>query len=143
MSPPAELPAATLDSNVLVSGFVRPESVPGMILRRWREGMFRLVLSEHILEEVGETLREPYFQQFLDERQVVDDLALLRQEAVVVELSVEVRGVATHPEDDVILATAVSAAVGVLVTGDKQLLRLGSFREVAIISPREFLDRLA
>ncbi len=69
--------AATLDSNVRISGFVRPASVPGAILRRWRERAFSLVVSEPILREVGGTLQEPYFQQYLTEQDVDDDLALL------------------------------------------------------------------
>jgi predicted nucleic acid-binding protein len=53
-----------------------------------------------------------------------------------------VTGVASHPEDDPILATAVSASADYLVTGDRQLQRLGSYRGVSIVSPREFLDLL-
>ncbi len=49
---------------------------------------------------------------------------------------------ATHPEDDLVLATAVSAAADYLVTGDKQLQRLGGYHGVAIVSPRDFLALL-
>ena len=51
-------------------------------------------------------------------------------------------GVATHPEDDLVLATAVSAQADYLVTRDRQLLKLGSYQGVAIVSPTEFLDEL-
>lgn len=61
---------------------------------------------------------------------------------MLVETAVDVAGVASHPEDDLILATAVGGRAGFLVTGDKQLLRLGSFRGVTIITPRDVLDRL-
>ena len=54
----------------------------------------------------------------------------------------EVRGVATHPEDDLVLATAVSGQVDYLVTGDRQILRLGMYEGVTIISPAAFLDIL-
>jgi uncharacterized protein len=47
--------------------------------------------------------------------------------------------VATHPEDDLVLAAAVSAEAGYLVTGDRQLQQLGRFRGVDIVSPRAFL----
>jgi predicted nucleic acid-binding protein len=55
---------------------------------------------------------------------------LLDQTAERTPISVEVVGVATHPEDDVILATAVSADVDYLVTGDVQLQRLRAYRGV-------------
>ena len=57
-------------------------------------------------------------------------------------MTAEVHGVATHPEDDLILATAVSAKADYLVTGDKKLRELGSYQGVSIVSPREFLDIL-
>jgi predicted nucleic acid-binding protein len=55
---------------------------------------------------------------------------------------VEVSGVATHPEDDLILATAVAANATYLVTGDRKLRAVGNFRGVTILSPREFLATL-
>ncbi|MEJ7900756.1 MAG: hypothetical protein WKF63_02870 [Thermomicrobiales bacterium] len=38
------------------------------------------------------------------------------------------------------MATAVAAKVDYLVTGDKYLLRIGEFRGILIVSPRQFLD---
>ena len=58
------------------------------------------------------------------------------------DLAIEVRGVASHPADDLILATTVSASVDFLVTGDQALLRLKEHRGVTIVTPREFLDIL-
>ena len=69
--------------------------------------------------------------------QVVQDL--LANEAVHMALTITVHGIATHPEDDLILSTAVSAQADYLVTGDRDLQALGSFRGVTIVSPRQFL----
>jgi hypothetical protein len=44
--------------------------------------------------------------------------------------------VATHPEDDLILATALSGAADYLITGDSKLQKLGTFQSVTILSPR-------
>ena len=60
-----------------------------------------------------------------------------------VPLTVQVAGVATHPEDDLILATAVSSGADYLVTGDRRLRAVGAYADVAILSPREFLTLLA
>jgi predicted nucleic acid-binding protein len=53
----------------------------------------------------------------------------------------EVHGVATHSEDDLILATAVSAEADYLVMGDRKLQDLVTYEGVTIASPRQFLDR--
>jgi uncharacterized protein len=46
------------------------------------------------------------------------------------------------PADLKILATAVSAQADVIVTGDQDLLVLGSFPGVAILTPVEFYNSL-
>ena len=56
------------------------------------------------------------------------------------DLTAEVRGVATHSEDDLVLATAVSAKVDYLVSGDKTLQCVRAYEGVTIVSPREFRD---
>ena len=50
-----------------------------------------------------------------------------------------VAGVATHPEDDAILATALSVQVPYLVTGDRPLLTRGAYGGTRLLSPRQFL----
>ena len=62
---------------------------------------------------------------------------------MVVQITVAVEGVATHPEDDLILATALSGQVEYLVTLDRQLLGLCSYGGVQIVSPQAFLAILA
>jgi putative PIN family toxin of toxin-antitoxin system len=137
---------ATTDTNVLASsllGRYKLTSTPGEILRRWRRGAFDLALSEHILGvELPQTLRKPFFQRQLTARQRILALQLFRRHAQVVPIIVEVHGVATHPEDDLVVATAVSAHADYLVTGDTQLQALGSYEGVQIVSPRAFLDIL-
>ena len=66
----------------------------------------------------------------------------MRHEAEVTPITVRVAGVATHPEDDLVLATAVSAGADYLVTGDRQLQKLGRHGSVTILSPRGFLALL-
>lgn len=49
---------------------------------------------------------------------------------------------ASHdPSDDWVLATAVAGQAAVVVTGDDDLLSLGSFGSVEIITPRQVLER--
>jgi predicted nucleic acid-binding protein len=75
-------------------------------------------------------------------KQVAADLALLRRRGILVPITATVQGVATHPEDDLVLATVVSAGAHYLVTGDTKLQDLGAFEGVTILSPRAFLERL-
>lgn len=137
---------SVLDTNVLASGIVgyrNPASVPGQLLRAWRQSRFELIVSEPILVELSRTLAKPYFRRRLTAQQLRRTHRLLRRRTVPVRITSVVTGVATHPEDDLILSTAISAQAGYLVTGDRQLQSLGSHGNTVILSPREFLDVLA
>jgi putative PIN family toxin of toxin-antitoxin system len=136
------------DANVFASGalgFARDTSTPGAILRAPEIYRFRLLTSTHLTDEAERTLESSYFAERIppDVAQMV--LRMLREFATQTPITAVVSAVATHPADALVLATAVSAAADCLVTGDRQLQRLGSYEGVAILSPREFLaylDRL-
>src|SRR5690348_9276078 len=95
--------------------------------------------SEAIMAEVNRTLEKPYFRARAPEDIRSAVLSVLHSDQALVPLAVHVAGVATHPEDDLVLATAASARADYLVTGDRQLLRLGSFEGMPVISPADFL----
>lgn len=134
---------AVLDTNVLASGFVSPELAPGQLLIAWQYGLFELITSPQIIAELTRTFEQPYFRLRLSQAQRRTNMDLLRSSATLVTPTAAVTGVATHAEDDGILAAAVSAAADYLVTGDLKLQRLQSFRGVAIVSPRQFVEVLS
>jgi putative PIN family toxin of toxin-antitoxin system len=88
------------------------------------------------------SFQKPYFRRYLSAAQSSRFLKLLRKRATVSQITVSVHGIATHPEDDLILATAVSAKADYLVTGDTKLQHVGTYQAVAILSPRRFLEIL-
>jgi uncharacterized protein len=134
----------TLDTNVLVAGIITsPQTVNGQVIQAWRDNKYSLVLSEAILTELSRTLSEPYFSARLTAAQIEAAVSLLRSEATIVPLLVTVAGVATHPEDDLILATALSGRAHYLVTRDEKLQKkVQEYKGVAIVSPPVFLHRL-
>jgi uncharacterized protein len=134
-----------LDANILASGFAgigNLESTPGQIMRLWRAGKFELIVSEHLRNEVIHTFQQPYFRRRLSPAQSSRAAALLRYQVTQTPITEEVHGIATHPEDDLILATAVSAKATYVVSGDEKLQKLRTYEEVTVLSPRRFLDIL-
>jgi len=137
--------AAVLDTNVFASGFIgedKPDSTPGELMRRWRAKTFTLVVSEHILAELEDTFTDYYFTRRLSASAIQSALDSLRLDSVIQPITIDVAGIGSHAEDDVVLATAVSARADCLVTGDKPLLERGSYRDTLLLSPRQFLDVL-
>lgn len=133
-----------VDANVLASGFVRtnPAAPPTRLVDLWEARAYELIVSPHILTEVEHTFQGRYFQRRMSQEQIAADLLLLQTDASLIPITLQVHGVATHREDDLVLATAVSAQADYLVTGDTKLQHLGSYEGVQILSPRAFLELL-
>ena len=137
---------AVLDTNVLASGalgLTAGVTPPALLLHQWRAGRFRLIISNYIEEELRRTLAQPYFKRRVHNEDRELFLILLTKVAEHVAIRRRVTGVATHPEDDPILATALSAHADYLVTGDRRLRdRVPSFQGIPLVLPAEFLDVL-
>jgi putative PIN family toxin of toxin-antitoxin system len=117
---------AVLDTNVLASGFVGrfvEQSTPGELIRQWVRSRYVLAVSEYILLELARAFQQPYFTACFSAEDRAGALLLLREEAHISSPTASVSGVATHPEDDLALATALSARADYLVTGDERLRR--------------------
>lgn len=127
-----------LDTNVFISGifFTGP---PYRILQAWRAGQVRLVLSPEIFEEyqrVAEVLHEKF--------PTVDLARLL--ELVVVEAEMcqaepLPEAVSADPDDDKLIACALSSGCKLIVSGDKHLLDVDGYQGIEILKPRPFVDK--
>jgi predicted nucleic acid-binding protein len=95
-----------------------------------------------LLAEVERALARPYFARAISPQRARRYTDLLRLEAAVTPINSTVTRVATHPEDDVVLATALSGSAHYVVTSDHGLLRLGRYRELVIVSAAQFLGML-
>lgn len=139
--------SAVLDANTVVSGILgyrNPDSIPGAILRLWRKGIFTLVISKHIRDEVKAVLQKSFFKKHLTIQEISRIQALLQFEAKQTTVTEDVRKITTHFEDDLVLATAVSAKANYLVTGGGPLLRkVGkTYKEIKLVTPNNFLQIL-
>jgi len=136
--------SAVLDTNVLASGTISAANAPGQILDAWHARRFELVTSAHIIDELLQTFQKPYFKNHLTNQAVINFIDLLKNEAFITPITVQVQGVATQPGDDWIVATALSAKADYLVTGDMPLLnKIGnSYKGVTLTTPNDFLKIL-
>jgi len=132
-----------LDANVLAPGVAdkRPSAATRLI-ELWRKGAYELIISEHLLQELIRTYSDRYFRRLVTPEEVERFEYMLRQVAVMTELTVPIIGIATQPEDDLVLSTGLSAGASYLVTRDRQLLTLGSYQGMHILHPADLVDLL-
>lgn len=129
-----------LDTNVIISATLIRGGNEDQILRAWRRGRFDLVLSPPILEELSRALFYEKLQRFrwMSEEEVVALLQALAQASELVSGRMAVKA-SRDPEDDKFLAAAIEGDAEYVVTGDRDLLVLGRYREVRIVAPAVFL----
>jgi putative PIN family toxin of toxin-antitoxin system len=131
-----------IDTNVVLSGLIKPDSVPGHILRAWRDGSFRFVLSEFLLEEIAVTLARPKIQALVPwpAAQINRFVPELRAFCDVVEPADLDLKYPRDPDDIPVLAALIASGADMLVTGDRDLLALRE--QYPIETPAEFVRRL-
>ncbi len=128
-----------VDTNVLVSALVFPGGVPEQVYRLAIEGRITLVTSPPLLAELGRVLTQKFGWQ---DDYVRTALAQIVRIGEIVEPLERVSIIADDPDDDRVLEAAQTAGAAVIVSGDRHLLSLGHWGEVAILSPAEFLADL-
>ena len=128
-----------IDTNVFVSGifFSGP---PYQVLKAWQQRKLQIAVSEEIIEEykrVLETLSAKCEHIDLDS---IMELLLIQAE-LVPSYSFE-KPVCEDPDDDKFLACAIASKSKYIISGDKHLLKIGTFLDTTIVTPRHFLDNL-
>lgn len=133
---------AVLDTNVLVSGLISPHGAPARIMAAWREEKIELVVSDPILQELGEVLNREKIRRYyqsVDRDLPVRLLTGLRRFARLVSGQIKVDLIEADPADNMFLSAALEARADFLVTGDHHLLQLQTYEGISIVSPVEFL----
>jgi putative PIN family toxin of toxin-antitoxin system len=125
------------DTNVLFAAFLAHGVCAGLYEECLLCG--RIVVSRFILQELQENLLA---KAKLRQSEAEEVLAAVRADAEVVEAQPLAVRVCRDADDDWILATALAAQADALVTGDKDLLVLGRYAGIPILTPRDCLALL-
>lgn len=126
------------DTNVVVSALLMKNSVARGALNKARVAG-TILLSLDVIEELHDVLSRPAFDRYIDEEDRLKFLSLLIKEATLIEIDETIKE-CRDPKDDKFLELAVNGNANIVVSGDKDLQVLHPFRNIPILSPREFLD---
>ena len=123
------------DTNIFISALVIPGSLAEKAVLRIIEGQDDLVLSTDIIKEVLSVLSS----KFGHEREALSHVAVtLMDLGKWVKPAQRIRVLKDEP-DNRILECAVSGKAELIVTGDKEMLRLKEYMGIKITSLREYL----
>lgn len=136
-----------LDTNVVVSALLWGGE-PLRLFGYAADGTVTLHTSPVLLGELGEVLTRSHLAERLvsQQRDIAEALAHYAEMSVVVAPEAVPRVVPDDPDDDEVIAAAVAAQATAIVSGDKDLLRLGNHEaehgEIAILTVAEALARI-
>lgn len=126
-----------LDTNVLVSALLKPNSNPAYVLRLILQREIELVLDERILDEYEDVLARPKFR--LDRRgraEVIRDL-----NAIAIVAGLPPRPVRLpDPNDQPFLEAAMAAQADAIVTGNTRHFPDESRGSIRIIAPTDLVQ---
>lgn len=127
-----------VDTNVLVSALLFPNSKPGLAVKlALSKGS--LLVSAETASELNEVLRRRKFDRFATIEQRLEFVAALVRDSILVEIHERIAA-CRDPKDDKFLEVAVSGRARLVVSGDMDLLSLSPFRGIHVLSPAEFLE---
>jgi len=127
-----------VDTNVLVSRLILPDSRPAQAVRRALDST--LLFSEATMNELADVLSRAKFDPYVTRR---DREQFVRELCTLVEFVPIIQGVrdCPDPSDNKFLEVALNGRADLIITGDADLLALNPWREITIVTPGEFLKR--
>lgn len=126
-----------LDSNVILSAALFKNSSPRQAFdKAMTTG--QIMMSTATLAELQEIFNRPKFDRYLSKSLRTDFLNALITVIETVEI-IQSFSVCRDPKDDKFLELAVNGNADYIVTGDRDLLVLNPFQNIAILSVSKFL----
>jgi putative PIN family toxin of toxin-antitoxin system len=138
----APKPRVVLDTNVLVSSLVAEGGAPRQALDAWLEDRYTLVTSLYLVEELVHVLSYPRIAKHLSltEGEIAVVLAALLSKSVVTPGHLRLPGVTRDP--NAVVACAKEGQADYIISGDQDLLVLGEYEGIRVVTPRRFMEIL-
>lgn len=130
----AKLLNVLLDTNILVSAIVFGGK-PQIILKMSLEHSFQVIISPILMAELLDVINKKFSLN-------LEDYHLLEQQILhnfIIVKPFKAFHILNDEDDNRVLEAAYEGKCDYIVTGDKELLRLGKFKRIKILTAEEFL----
>lgn len=135
-----------IDTNVWVSGLLKPGNPPGLVLRAIRDKKVTAVSSAHLWAELQRAVSYRSPRRALERDglwPLVEKLLVEHPDIEFVDpISPTKRWVPEDSDDDWVIQCAVTAKADYIVSGDKAVLGLGEAEGIRIVSAARFVEEI-
>lgn len=131
-----------IDNNVFISGIFW-KGAPNEIIKLAEEEKLEISATLEIIDELFGVLKRNKFAKLYEEAATELEYIFRKifELVKIYSCKTAVRIIKEDPSDDKFLACALASGADFIISGDKHLLKLKSFQNIPIITPREFLNR--
>ena len=133
-----------LDTNILISGLIVKGNSPPKIIDYLRLNKFLLITSEYLLWEFQQTVRYPKIRQKykLAGKEIKEYFQAIKNRSKKIQIQAIPKIISEDFSDNLVLATAIEGKADFIVSGDKHLLNLNSYKKIKIIKAGKFVNTL-
>jgi putative PIN family toxin of toxin-antitoxin system len=131
------------DTNVLISALISTGKPRLLFNKAAVEKQTQLILSKAILTEFTRVADDPRIRKYAKQDDIIAFLKVLNKVGKMIRVRSRFKVLKADPEDDIILRTAFDGKADVIVSGDKHLLSLGTFRGIRILTIDQMLTLLS
>ncbi len=116
---------------------------PAAIIEAAEEDRIIVLISEDIVAEIAEVLTYPKLEKIyspkLRRKHMIEQVLKI---AKLVKVKSRVKVIEEHPADNKFLECALSAKANYIVSGDKHVLKVLSYKQIKMLSVSDFLKLL-
>ena len=127
-----------IDTNIIISAVLMPASRPRQALDLARKSSL-ILMSQSVWLELSSVFHRPKFNKYITPQERNDFLEELEQQVIFIEITDSINE-CRDAKDNKYLELAVSGQAQYILTGDKDLLVLHPFLNIAIITVDNFLN---
>lgn len=128
-----------IDTNVVISGLLF-SGLPGRIVDLWQKKVILPYVSKDIIDEYVRVLTYPKFQLTQQEIEYLLYQQILKY-CEIITPSTDIQIVSDDPSDDMFIHCALARSINIIISGDRHLLELKSYKSISILPPAEFLQK--
>jgi putative PIN family toxin of toxin-antitoxin system len=131
-----------IDSNVWIAALISPTGTARQLVDAILDNDIDILMSEATFDELVSRLDRPKFDRYREPEAWNLFLSELVELALWQEDAGTTTGISRDADDDKFLALAAMGQADAIVSGDRDLLELGTHDGIPIVTPAEFLRRL-
>jgi putative PIN family toxin of toxin-antitoxin system len=129
-----------VDTNVLISSFIGIGN-PRKIIDLWKTGVIRLCLTQSIIDEYVDVLQRLDLINEIELEELLN-LFAIGYNCDFISNTPNLRIVNKDPFDDKFFECAVAHKAKYIISGDKEVLKVGKYIDITVLNPTDFINHV-